>query len=215
MVKNQRRLGLLAASFLVLGSAACHGPKDPLVRGKARYEQCTPCHGSAGEGKPAIAAPPIAGLPEWYLAAQLDKFRMGARGAHVDDEAGLRMRTMALTMPAQEDVVAVARYVASLPKPPKAAAILKDGDATRGQGGYGTCVGCHGTDGAGNPALNAPPIAGQADWYLATQLKNFKRGVRGKSPHDKTGPTMQAIAAGIDDQMIKDLAAYLATMPSH
>ncbi|MCC7108896.1 MAG: cytochrome c oxidase subunit II, partial [Deltaproteobacteria bacterium] len=58
-----------------------------------------------------------------------------------------------------------------------------------------------------------PPIAGQADWYLQTQLANFKRGIRGKSPHDKTGPTMQAIAAGLDDQVIKDLAAFVATMP--
>lgn len=213
MGTTKRRLALLAAASFALSAAACHGPRDPVARGAARYSQCLPCHGGAGEGKPAIGAPPIAGLPEWYLAAQLDKFRIGARGAHVDDAAGMRMRTMAMTLPAAEDVTAVARYVASLPRPPRAATLLKDADATKGQGAYGVCTGCHGVDGAGNPQLNAPPIAGQADWYLQTQLANFKRGIRGKSPHDKTGPTMQAIAAGLDDQVIRDLAAFVATMP--
>ena len=208
-------LGLLAAFFVVAAGLACHGPTDPLTRGKERYGQCAPCHGANGQGKPELAAPPIAGLPEWYLSAQLGKFRMGARGDHVEDTAGLRMRSMSLTLPAEEDVTAVARYIASLPRPPKAAAALVDGDAAHGQAGFATCVACHGADGAGNPMLNAPPIAGQADWYLQTQLKNFKRGVRGKSPNDKTGPTMQAIAASLDDQQIKDLAAWVASMPSH
>lgn len=212
MRTKERRLSLLAAGFIVVG-AACHGPADPIERGRARYSQCQPCHGANGEGKPEIAAPPIAAMPEWYVAAQLEKFRMGARGAHVQDAAGLRMRTMAMTLPSTEDVVAVARFVASMPPAAKPAVLVKDGDASRGQGGYGACAGCHGADGAGNPAMNAPPIAGQADWYLQTQLSNFKHGIRGKNPHDKTGPTMQAIAAGLDDQMVKDLAAYVASMP--
>jgi cytochrome c553 len=205
-------LCLIGVGLSSLLAAACEGPTDPMERGQARFEQCAPCHGARGQGKPELAAPPIGGLPEWYVKAQLDKFRIGARGAHVDDAAGLRMRTMSLTMPAERDVDAVARYVSTLPRAAPALAHVEGGDAARGQRGFGTCAGCHGADGGGNQALHAPPIAGQADWYLATQLANFKRGIRGKNPNDPTGPTMQAIAAGLDDQQIKDLAAYAGSM---
>ncbi|MCC7073357.1 MAG: c-type cytochrome [Deltaproteobacteria bacterium] len=201
-----------AAVALLLGAVACEGPSDPMVRGAARYDQCAPCHGAKGEGKPALAAPPIGGLPRWYVEAQLDKFRIGARGAHLEDSAGLRMRTMALTLPAEREVQVVAHYVSSLPHAASAPSV-SGGDSTRGKAAYAACASCHGVDGAGNPQLNAPPIAGQADWYVATQLANFKRGIRGAKPGDATGATMKAMAVGLDEQQIKDLAAWVASMP--
>lgn len=203
----------LVATLGALVLAACEGPTDPMVRGAARYDQCTPCHGAKGEGKPELAAPPIAGLPGWYVEAQLDKFRIGARGAHIEDAAGLRMRTMALTLPAALDVEVVAHYVSSLPPAAKAAPAVAGADATRGKQAWAACIACHGQAGAGNPQLNAPPIAGQADWYVLTQLTNFKRGVRGANPKDATGSTMKAVAAALDDQQLKDLAAFVASMP--
>ena len=48
------------------------------------------------------------------------------------------------------------------------------GDAAKGKGAYAVCLACHGADGMGNKALNAPQIAGQSTWYLERQLKNFK-----------------------------------------
>ncbi len=202
----------IAAVVALAASTGCEGPTDPMVRGAARYDQCAPCHGQKGEGKPDLAAPPIGGLPRWYVEAQLDKFRIGARGAHLDDVAGLRMRSMALTLPAEREVQVVAHYVSSLPRAAPATT-LAGADAARGKAAYAACVSCHGVDGAGNPLLNAPPIAGQADWYVATQLANFKRGVRGANPADTTGATMKAMAVGLDDQQIKDLAAWVAAMP--
>ena len=203
------------AALLALASlVACDGPSDPMVRGAARYEQCAPCHGAGGEGKPELGAPPIAGLPTWYVEAQLDKFRIGARGTHVDDAAGLRMRGMSLTMPTAEDVHVVAHFVSSLHRPAKLVPALTDGDATRGKASYAACTACHGQNGAGNPVLNAPPIAGQADWYLLVQLNNFKHGRRGANAKDATGSTMKAVAASLDDQQMKDLAAFVASMPS-
>lgn len=202
----------IAAALLLVAAAGCEGPTDPMVRGAARYDQCAPCHGAKGEGKPELAAPPIGGLPRWYVEAQLDKFRIGARGAHLDDTAGLRMRTMALTLPAEREVQVVAHYVSSLPHAPAAPAVT-GGDAARGKAAFAACTSCHGANGAGNPQLNAPPIAGQADWYVATQLANFKRGVRGANPKDTTGATMKAMAVGLDDQQIKDLATFVASMP--
>ena len=31
---------------------------------------------------------------------------------------------------------------------------------------YGVCASCHGANGAGNKALNAPRISGQKAWYI-------------------------------------------------
>ena len=43
----------------------------------------------------------------------------------------------------------------------------------------GFCPSCGAKrDGAGNRELNSPPIRGANDWYLLTQLKNFKNKVR-------------------------------------
>ncbi|MDP6206450.1 MAG: c-type cytochrome, partial [SAR324 cluster bacterium] len=45
------------------------------------------------------------------------------------------------------------------------------GNPEKGKALYAVCVACHGTDGAGNKALNSPRIAGQEIWYLERQLK--------------------------------------------
>ena len=50
------------------------------------------------------------------------------------------------------------------------------GDATKGKAAYAVCAACHGANGMGNKALNAPRIAGQEPWYLERQLKNYKEG---------------------------------------
>jgi cytochrome c553 len=201
-------------SFACALVAACAGPKDPMTRGQMRYQQCAPCHGEKGYGNATLEAPPIAGLPEWYVEAQLSKFRIGARGAHFDDAAGLRMRPMALTMPTEEDVKAVSEYVSKLQPRAKEETTLAKANAQAGQAAFGVCIACHGPDGGGNKALNAPPIAGHPDWYALAQLKKFKSGVRGKNPKDASGATMQAIAATLqDEQQMMDLAAYVASLP--
>jgi cytochrome c oxidase subunit 2 len=51
-----------------------------------------------------------------------------------------------------------------------------------------------------------------SDWYLVTQLKNFKQGIRGAHPKDPYGPQMVSMAAILpDDQAAKDLVAYINT----
>jgi len=42
------------------------------------------------------------------------------------------------------------------------------------QAAYAVCAACHGSQAEGNPALNAPKLSGQGDWYLKRQLKNFQ-----------------------------------------
>ncbi|HET9025867.1 MAG TPA: c-type cytochrome, partial [Burkholderiaceae bacterium] len=39
-------------------------------------------------------------------------------------------------------------------------------DPAAGQALYAVCAACHGAEGEGNPAMNAPKLAGQGPWYL-------------------------------------------------
>lgn len=55
------------------------------------YHQCGACHGQAAQGNVALQAPKLAGLDDWYIDAQLDKFREGIRGTHQDDKLGAQM----------------------------------------------------------------------------------------------------------------------------
>jgi len=88
------------------------------------------------------------------------------------------------------------------------------GDATKGKAAYAVCAACHGANGMGNKALNAPKIAGQEPWYLERQLKNFKAGVRGAHPKDPYGMQMRPMALTLaNDQAVSDMAAFLSSMP--
>lgn len=76
-----------------------------------------------------------------------------------------------------------------------------------------TCVLCHGGEGEGNEALDAPRIGALPAWYLARQLDHFRRGVRGGSDEDKYGTQMRAITLTLNsDEAIADLAAYFADL---
>src|SRR5439155_450629 len=87
------------------------------------------------------------------------------------------------------------------------------GDAAAGKPLYAVCAACHGADGRGLQATNAPRLAGMSDWYLVTQLKNFKQGIRGAHPKDMYGPQMASMAAILaDDQATNDLVAYINTL---
>ncbi|MBX2885777.1 MAG: c-type cytochrome [Granulosicoccus sp.] len=87
------------------------------------------------------------------------------------------------------------------------------GDPAKGKAFYASCAGCHGADGMGNAALNAPRLAGQLEGYLVTQLKNFKAGIRGTAEGDNGGAMMAPMAAMLaTDQAIEDVAAYLAAL---
>ena len=81
------------------------------------------------------------------------------------------------------------------------------------KGFMSTCGACHGPDGRGVQATNAPRLKGMSDWYLVTQLKNFKQGIRGHHPQDMYGPQMALMSAILtDEQAIKDLVAYINSL---
>jgi cytochrome c553 len=201
-------MALLALVVAPLDAAAEGGG----WRGEQLFQLCAQCHGPDGSGDPLALAPAIAGFDEWYVKAQLEKFRSGARGTHPDDVAGLRMRPMSLALRTDEDLAAVAAFVASLPRahPPTT---LEGGDAARGQALYAPCAACHAPDGAGIPALNGAPLRPATDWYLLRQLENFRSGIRGTNPKDTSGALMRPMSLTLpDEQAMRDVIAYITTL---
>ena len=84
---------------------------------------------------------------------------------------------------------------------------------TNAQQRYATCGTCHGADGRGIAATNAPRLKGMSDWYLATQLNNFRDGIRGTHPGDLYGSQMALIAAMLaDERAVSDIVAYINTL---
>jgi len=88
------------------------------------------------------------------------------------------------------------------------------GDPQAGQALFAVCSACHGAQGEGNPATNAPKLAGQEGWYVKKQLHNFQQGLRGASEEDVFGKQMAPMASTVADETAMDnLVAYLATLP--
>jgi len=197
--------------LLVAVTACNQAPTPGIARGQAIFGNCTPCHGPNGHGTEALAAPNIAGLPQWYVQAQLEKFQAAHRGYNPWDTTGIRMKSMSWTLDLPGDLESVAQYVASLPRVPSEPT-LQGGDAQAGQATYQVCAACHGPQGAGNQAVNAPPLVGQADWYLLAQLHKFKGGLRGTDPADISGATMRPNSLALDDQAMANVVAYIQTL---
>ena len=201
--------------------------KGNLNAGENIYATCIACHGANGEGNKALNAPKIAGLPDWYIVRQLHSFRKGIRGTHKNDVYGMQMRPMAIALPDDKSIENVAAYVSSFTEEAfevstqsseEIATMAISSNSTslsleNGKSLYAACASCHGADGAGNKALNAPRISGQMDWYIARQLKNFKKGIRGFHEKDIYGQQMRPMSMTLEnDQSIADLSAYVATL---
>jgi len=89
----------------------------------------------------------------------------------------------------------------ALVSPPAAAA----GDAERGALLAETCLGCHGIPGYRNayPSFRVPKLGGQKEEYLVIALQGYREDMRAHQ-------TMQAQAASLSDQDMRDIAAFIA-----
>jgi len=177
--------------------------------GQPLYAVCGACHGAQGEGNPALHAPRLAGQGDWYLKQQLLNFKQGIRGAHKDDTHGKTMAPMAATLVDAAAIDNVVAYIATMPDSPGPASQAKV--TAGGEAHYAAaCGACHGARGQGIQAMNAPRIAGLGDWYLATQLTNFKQRIRGAHPGDKYGGQMTLMSASLSDEKSRsELVAYI------
>ncbi|MGR9099743.1 MAG: c-type cytochrome [Gammaproteobacteria bacterium] len=159
--------------------------------GRQKASACIHCHGADGNSDHP-AWPSLAGQQPAYLSNQLRAFRDGVRKNSPMNEIASGL--------SDQDIIDLASYFSGLT--PKSAG----GDpklAKEGESAFGMCMGCHGATGGGRGMF--PRLAGQQPSYLAKQLKNFRNKTRPGGP-------MRAMAAGLSDETIDALAAYLASL---
>ena len=88
------------------------------------------------------------------------------------------------------------------------------GNAAIGSAQYAVCAACHGPDGQGISAMNAPKIAGQSDWYLKRQILSYKNGLRGVHQDDTFGQQMIGMVATLaNEAAVDNVVAHIATLP--
>lgn len=168
---------------------------------------CVACHGL--DGMSAVPANPnIAGMPEQYIAKQLELFKSGGRKNPIMQGMAANLATNAPI----DDMKALGVYYFS--QRVKINAVARDAaQAAKGQKIYRggipelkvpACAGCHGGAGAGIPA-NFPRLAGQWPEYTFDQLKLYAAGTRKNTQ-------MNAITSRMRESDMQAVAEYIAGM---
>ncbi len=197
----------ILTTFLIsiAAGAVAAAEQEPL---DDRY--CVTCHGTDGRGNEGVQAPRLAGMEPWYLRRQLENYRAGIRGAHPDDIEGLAMQPMAAKL-TDESIQDIIEWIGNWNYVPAEDTI--SGDLEAGRALYQSCATCHGADAEGNEALGAPALAGQNDWYMVTQLRNFLAGYRGVHPQDVYGAQMRVMTTSLSGENdINDVIAYINSL---
>ena len=172
---------------------------------------CVGCHGSDLEGNDALSSPAIAGQWDWYIQAQLQKYKAGLRGNDPTDANAYSMRNFVKDLSTKEiaDISAYIKYDTRV----KQQKHSFEADSKRGKQLYQACIACHGEHGLGNAELKSPKLVGLQDWYIVQSLKDFKSGKRGNAQSDSEGQLMRSSAQlNETEQDMKDLAAYVNSL---
>jgi cytochrome c553 len=192
-------LGLLTIC-LSYGTSRASG--DPTA-GKEKSASCAACHGADGNSvNPEW--PKLAGQHQGYLVNQLTYFKDGER-------VNETMKGMASNL-TEQDREDLAAYYSSQKVKIGAAdpslveygeKIYRSGNASSG---VAPCMGCHGPNGAGNPASNYPALRGQNAQYVENQLRGFASGQR---HNENAKKMMQILASRMTDREIRAVASYI------
>ena len=213
MIRSRRRLfafSLLASFVWTQPSMAQMYPMDSDVgvEGEELFKVCSFCHGTQGQGGPALDAPALTGMEAWYVERQLHNFRNRVRGTHYDDVPGVQMSIVSGMVRNQATIENIAAYIQSME--PGAPPELARGGAVAGtarpfiwRSQYAalehpanpdidngkviyvkTCTVCHGESAQGDEALGSPKLTDISDWYMERQLLYFRDGLRGADQAD-------------------------------
>lgn len=242
--------GLKTATLLLFALLATAGTNavaqtyqvgaDGGVAGDEMFRACAFCHGSQGQGRQRLDAPPIAGLQAWYIERQMHNFENDIRGAHPDDLPGAQMVVIKPMFRNEATIRNVAAHIETLapgappmmrgqgpnaqPEPTErpfqweskyaSLEVPLAGDVANGQRIYqASCVICHGADAVGNQTLGTPNLTVLADWYMARQMQYFRDGIRGADPRDIYGAQMAVFAKLLaNDQAIADVVTYIDSL---
>ena len=199
-MKNFAAITVTLVASLVLGTAQAAG--DPEA-GKLKSAQCAACHGEDGNSlNPEW--PKLAGQHADYLVKQLSYFEKGER----ENET---MKPMAGVLDEQGRMDVAAFYASQKVKTGTAdpglvalgEKIYRSGNA---ESGVAPCMGCHGPNGAGNPAALYPALRGQHAKYTENQLHGFAEG---KRVNENAKKMMQLLASRMTNREIRAVASYI------
>jgi len=210
IVEDQADVDAWTAGYLTYAETL-NATAGNATAGAAQFGVCSACHGQNGQGQQNLNAPKLAGQSAWYLKSQIRAYQNGLRGTHKDDVYGMQMAPIARTLASEQAIDNVLAHISTLPDERAAATV--SGDVAAGEKSYVVCAYCHGPDGKGIQAMNAPRLAGMSDWYLVTQLNNFLNGVRGEQQQDYYGKQMGYMGRHLqDEKTINDVVAYINTL---
>ena len=164
---------------------------DPVAAGKAAAAGCAGCHGEGGVTK-------MPGMPN--LVGQDPKYLVAAMKAYQSGQRKHDMMKSLLGALGEADFNNIALYYA-LQKPARAQTPAS-GNAAAGKAAAAACSACHGDLGVSGNSAN-PSLAGQDAQYLAAAIRAYADGSR-------KDDVMKGPAAGLDERVARDLAAFYA-----
>jgi cytochrome c553 len=186
---------------------------DPalILRGATHYESgCYPCH-----GRPGVPVPPVMAVmtpPPPELSPRIQRWRPQDLFSIV--KHGIKFTGMpAWPAPQRDDEVwAMVAFLQRMPQLHGAAyrALVFGGTApasTAPRAVREICWRCHGVDGVGHGSGAFPSLAGQRATYLYGSLRAF-------SDRRRFSGIMATVAATLDDQMMREAAAYYERLPA-
>lgn len=183
-------------ALALLACAMTAGAEGDPQAGKIKAYTCTGCHGIPGyfNAFPSYHVPKIGGQNYQYLVLALQAYRSG-------DRQHPTMAAQAGSM-SDQDIEDISAYFVSLSGGEPKSEYFPDGDPQAGEEKSTLCMACHGADGNGiDPQY--PRLAGQYGDYMVKSLQDYKSGAR-------VNVVMAGFAAGLNEQDMKDLAAYYA-----
>lgn len=84
------------------------------AKGQAAYALCLACHGPDAGGNALLKSPSLKYQSDWYMLAQLKKFKEGVRGSNPQDIGGMQMRPMSMTLVDEQAMKDVIAYIRSI-----------------------------------------------------------------------------------------------------
>ena len=188
-------------------------------KGATKAGTCAACHGL--DGNPTDAQyPRLAGMPERYIAHQLELIKGGQRTGGMaavmkpfaDALSAQDMRDLGAYFATQKAGAGVADDTAIADGPNKGMKFYEVGERLYHQGdvarGIPACMACHGPSGGGNPGPAFPALAGQQSAYAQRRLEEYRTGTTTQTdPH--LFNIMANVAKPLTDEEIRSLASYV------
>lgn len=171
-------------------------PQDVAEGKRLAQDACARCHGANGVSATA-GIPHVAGQRAPYLYGQLRAYKQGARPNSP--------MTGAVKFLADDAIVKVAAYYASLDPAPRAATRApapKPDPVAAGKAAAASCGGCHGEGGV-SAIPGTPSLVGLDPKYFAASMAAYKSGAR-------KNDLMKGFAAGLSEADVANLALFYA-----